>query len=342
MANGVGVNAFDLASYGSGGVIYAGLDAKMQKTDKHIDLANVQGHHSMEGRQIVVEATLDQYMENPAANIHKHKIFSMWSGHEYKGHKWGMVVDLNACIGCSACQIACSIENNVPVVGKEEVWRRREMHWIRIDAYYEDDSPGDGDNTHMPNPEVGFQPMMCQHCENAPCETVCPVQAIVHTEEGLNAQAFNRCIGTRYCANNCPYKVRRFNWFRYEHHNLTMNLAINPDITPRSRGVMEKCSMCVQRIYEGKRVAALNDVEVKDGDITPACAQTCPTNAIVMGDLNDEDTRVAKLLKDPRNYAVLAEINTRPVVSYLTKVRNRPPKATELALEGKSNGEGHG
>jgi len=292
-----------------------------------------------------LQASLEEWKNNKKAGNDEHipsSNITMWPKWEYKGHKWGMVVDLNACIGCSACQIACSIENNVPVVGKEEVWRRREMHWIRIDAYYEDDSPGDGDNTHMPNPEVGFQPMMCQHCENAPCETVCPVQAIVHTEEGLNAQAFNRCIGTRYCANNCPYKVRRFNWFRYEHHNLTMNLAINPDITPRSRGVMEKCSMCVQRIYEGKRVAALNDVEVKDGDITPACAQTCPTNAIVMGDLNDEDTRVAKLLKDPRNYAVLAEINTRPVVSYLTKVRNRPPKATELALEGKSNGEGHG
>ncbi|MCB9892845.1 MAG: 4Fe-4S dicluster domain-containing protein [Planctomycetes bacterium] len=325
----IGGNAFPLVgSKPVGGSI--------SKTGDNIRLAKISKHDSQEGRPILKQTSLEEWKKAPNAGNDEElppKDFTIWPKWEYKGHKWGMTVDLNACIGCGACQVACSVENNVPIVGKEEVWRRREMHWIRIDAYYEDDSPFDGKLTNNENPEVGFQPMMCQHCENAPCETVCPVIATSHSDEGLNVQAYNRCIGTRYCANNCPYKVRRFNWFRYEHHNLTMNLVLNPDVVVRSRGVMEKCSMCAQRIYEGKRSAALANEDVKDGNIQTACAQTCPTDAIMFGDRNDAKSTVARLEKDPRNYAVLAEINTRPTVTYLTKVRNRPAKKSGLALE---------
>lgn len=320
--------------------------ASLSATGRTIKLAKVSTHDSQEDRPILKQTSLEQWKKNPKSG-NQDEIppvdTTLWPRWEYKGHKWGMVVDLNSCIGCSACQVACSIENNVPVVGKDEVWYRREMHWIRIDAYYEDNdgSKYDGRKTEDVNPEVGFQPMMCQHCENAPCETVCPVIATSHSDEGLNVQAYNRCIGTRYCANNCPYKVRRFNWFRYEHHNLTMNLVLNPDLVVRSRGVMEKCSMCAQRIYDGKREAALHDTKIEDGTITPACAQTCPTDAITFGDQNDPEHKVAKLLKDPRNYAVLAEINTRPAVTYLTKVRNRPAKESELKLSANDSHEGH-
>jgi Fe-S-cluster-containing dehydrogenase component len=331
----IGDNAFPFVSARA-------ASGSISKTGASIPLAKISEHDSQEGRPILKQTSHDEWKHHKNAGNDQElpsKSLTLWPTWEYKGHKWGMTIDLNACIGCGACQVACSIENNVPIVGKQEVWRRREMHWIRIDAYYEDNDGKklDGDRTNDENPEVGFQPIMCQHCANAPCETVCPVIATSHTDEGLNAQAYNRCIGTRYCANNCPYKVRRFNWFRYEHHNLTMNLVLNPDVVVRSRGVMEKCSMCAQRIYEGKRNAALAGTKVEDGSINTACAQTCPTDAIVFGDRNDKESAIARLAKDPRNYQVLAELNTDPTVTYLTKVRNRPAKATEL----KRHDDGH-
>ncbi|AFM04870.1 Fe-S-cluster-containing hydrogenase subunit [Bernardetia litoralis DSM 6794] len=264
---------------------------------------------------------------------------------EYNLHHWGMVIDLNTCTGCSACLVACSIENNVPIVGKTEVENRREMHWMRIDRYYTSSiklahgaSPAASDYAKLKdvseNPEVVFQPMMCQHCNNAPCETVCPVAATTHSSEGLNQMTYNRCVGTKYCANNCPYKVRRFNWFKYHNNqefDYNMNSALgkmvlNPDVTVRSRGVMEKCSLCVQRIQEGKLAAKRESRKVRDGEVVTACASACPTNAITFGDLNDKNSEIVKVLEPElakRAYNVLQEINTRPNVWYLTKVRNQ-------------------
>ena len=262
-------------------------------------------------------------------------------------HKWGMSIDLNSCIGCGSCVVSCQAENNVPVVGKKEVINRREMHWIRIDRYYSSDSEpkksgvyfqGDRETLEDPaeNPQVTFQPMMCQHCNHAPCESVCPVAATTHSSEGLNQMTYNRCVGTRYCANNCPYKVRRFNWFKYFDNaevfdtNTSMNTALgrmvlNPDVTVRSRGVMEKCSMCVQRIQEGKLTAKKEKRTIQDGEINIACASACPTDAITFGDQNDANSRVSKEnneLNVERSYAVLEELNVQPNVLYLTKIRN--------------------
>ncbi|MBI3119049.1 MAG: 4Fe-4S dicluster domain-containing protein [Candidatus Hydrogenedentes bacterium] len=300
---------------------------KLTRTGKSLELACTQTHHTITvpehlapagglRRDILQETTLVAFRKDPHAGSH--------GGHEYRplypldhpkgGHRWGMAIDLSTCTGCSACVVACQAENNIPVVGKDEVRRRREMHWLRIDRYYS----GEGDNV-----DVAYQPMLCQQCENASCENVCPVLATVHTSEGLNAQVYNRCVGTRYCANNCAYKVRRFNWFRYHHDDPVENLVLNPDVTVRSRGIMEKCTFCVQRIQEAKIESKRRKEPVADGAIQPACQQSCPMQAITFGDLNDPESRVSKLMQSPRHYRVLEEIDVRPSVGYLTLVRHR-------------------
>lgn len=315
VGNNVGLNVYPLAEIAGESTRYSGAAVGLTKTGSNYKLASVQSHHVMEGRQIVVEATLNQYLKNPEAGIHRHAVFSIWSGHAYNGHKWGMAIDQNVCTGCSACMIACQSENNIPVVGKKYVLQGREMHWLRIDRYYVGDAK---------EAETVFQPMLCQHCGTAPCETVCPVLATVHSNEGLNDMVYNRCVGTRYCSNNCPYKVRRFNWFNYTKNIAKpMHMALNPDVTVRSRGVMEKCTFCVHRIKAGRIKASVEKRELKDGEIKTACQQACPTGAIVFGDLNDPNSQVAQIFKtEKRGYGVLEEFNTQPSVRYLSKIRN--------------------
>jgi molybdopterin-containing oxidoreductase family iron-sulfur binding subunit len=309
VGDGVGVNAFPLA--GAGPITVARASGARV-------LARSQTQASLEGRPIVKEASFGEYLADPGAGNEVEpgakRRLSMWPGHAPGPHRWGMVVDLSACTGCSACVVACQAENNIPVVGEDEVRRRREMHWMRIDRYFS----GGADE-----PEVVYQPMMCQHCENAPCETVCPVLATMHSSEGLNQQAYNRCVGTRYCANNCPTKVRRFNWFEYPHDDPLARMVLNPDVVVRSRGVMEKCSLCVQRIQEGKARARAEGRPVRDGDIRTACAQSCPAGAITFGDLADPASKAATLARDPRAYRLLDELNIEPGVVYLTRIKNR-------------------
>jgi molybdopterin-containing oxidoreductase family iron-sulfur binding subunit len=264
--------------------------------------------------------------KDPLSQFDQPKIISLWKEHKYTGYKWAMAIDQSSCTGCSACVIACQAENNIPVVGKQQVMRSREMHWMRIDRYYRGDAK---------NPQTLFQPITCQHCDNAPCETVCPVLATTHSEDGLNQQTYNRCVGTRYCSNNCPYKVRRFNWFEHNYaghfgplfgkpkHEYPKQLVFNPKVTLRGRGVMEKCTFCVQRINEGKNAAKNEARKVRDGEIKTACQQSCPTDAIHFGDVNDPTSKVAALSKDPRGFKVLAFLNVKPAITYLTKITNR-------------------
>lgn len=323
--NNVGVNAFLLAKDKVSNENWT--FAEIKKIDKKHKMAQTQTHHSMEGRDFVKETTLEEHNSHHHEE-HKHPSGSLYKGHKYEGHHWAMAIDLNSCTGCGNCVVSCQSENNIPVVGKEEVSRVHEMHWMRIDRYYTGDEN---------NPEVVYLPMMCQHCDNAPCENVCPVFATSHSTEGLNQMTYNRCVGTRYCENNCPYKVRRFNWFDYTNSDVMKNnlhdphgmtgdlkrMVLNPDVTVRAKGVIEKCSLCSQRIQEKKLKAKLENRSLEDGEIQTACSQSCPGNAIVFGDINNENSEISKLFKSKRKYRIIEEIHTEPSIGYLTKIRNK-------------------
>jgi len=345
--NDIGFNAFSLGN---------GI-ADLEVVGGEYEFAATQLHHTMMGREIVKETTLADYIKDPYSGNHKEtyathdgpKVASevtLWDEFDHStGHFWNMSIDLTSCYGCAACVISCHAENNVPVVGKEEVRKSRDMHWLRIDRYFSSDMTKELSKAEKisaidmyaemedpsANPEVVFQPVMCQHCNHAPCETVCPVAATSHGNEGQNHMAYNRCVGTRYCANNCPYKVRRFNWFQYSDNDkfdFNMNddygkMVLNPDVVVRSRGVIEKCSMCIQKIQEVKLNAKVAGKKVRDEDAQTACSSACPTNAIVFGDVNDDTHKIQDLKKDERAYKLLEHLNTDPSVFYQTKIRNK-------------------
>ena len=297
-------------------------------TGDRIKLAHTQGHFAMEGRDLVRVGTLDEYRKQPAfAQASAGKPDPKETLYDYslpktsEDYAWAMAIDLNMCIGCNACMVACQAENNIPVVGKEQVAKGREMHWIRVDRYY---------TGNLDAPKSYSQPVPCMHCENAPCEVVCPVGATLHDDEGLNQMVYNRCVGTRYCSNNCPYKVRRFNFLEYTKDiQGPLELLQNPDVNVRSRGVMEKCTYCVQRIQSAKITAEKEDRLVRDGEVVPACAQACPTRAIVFGNRKDKDSHVAKMQSEPRDYSLLAELNTRPRTTYQARLENPNPDIKE-------------
>lgn len=341
----VGFNTYALRSSAALGnaagatVTKAGGTYKLASTQDHHAIDNI-GMAGIEGRldELVREGTLDEWKEHPdfaQHAVHHPPLKSLWKEHDYEGHRWGMAIDLSACTGCSACTIACQAENNIPVVGKEQVMKGREMAWIRMDRYFS----GDKDN-----PQIQQQPVACQQCENAPCEQVCPVAATVHSSEGLNDMVYNRCIGTRYCSNNCPYKVRRFNYLNWnkdlkEEGAEVRRLSMNPDVTVRVRGVMEKCTYCVQRIATARVNASTDGRTIQDGDVVTACQQVCPADAIHFGDLNDEQSKVRRSHDGDRAYAMLAELNNKPRTAFLAAIRNPHP---ELAPAHAADGHGHG
>ena len=344
----VGFNAFPFLNV---------KEVEITKVDGEYEFASIQLHHTMMGRDIVKETSLAEYVKNPSAGNYREKYYtykgklpsdqvSLYEKHDLEtGHFWNLSIDLSSCIGCGECVIACQSENNIPVVGKEEMRKSRDMHWLRIDRYFSSDMTKElskeekispitmYSEMEIPseNPEVVFQPVMCMHCNNAPCENVCPVAATTHSNEGLNQMTYNRCIGTRYCANNCPYKVRRFNWFKYsenEKFDFHMNdelgkMVLNPDVVVRGRGVIEKCSMCIQKIQEVKLTAKREGRPVRDGEAQTACSSSCSTNALVFGDSNNKESEVWKLRNDERAYDLLDHLNVNPSVFYQTKIRNK-------------------
>ena len=317
LGSGQGFNAYALRTFDDP---WIGDGLEIKATKATYALATTQKHHNMLGRDLVKAATIEDFLKEPkfAEDEGAHNPLSLYPGHPYDGYKWGMVINLNACIGCSACVTACQSENNISVVGKDQVIAGREMHWIRVDGYY-----AGGDEN---RPEAMYhQPVPCMHCENAPCELVCPVNATVHDDEGLNVMVYNRCVGTRYCSNNCPYKVRHFNFLQYSDWDTeSRKLQYNPDVTVRSRGVMEKCTYCTQRIVENRIRAEEENRPLRDGEVKTACQATCPTQAIVFGDLNDKTSAVSRAKADPRNYSLIPELNVRPRTTYLAKLTNPP------------------
>jgi molybdopterin-containing oxidoreductase family iron-sulfur binding subunit len=322
----VGANVMALldpiADPATGGTRWSGVSVRITPLRQAHGLVVIAGHDLQEHRAIARSRTVSSGRSPgrpPAgeeAHAAGHKELSLYKAHEHETHRWGMVIDLDACNGCSACVTTCFAENNIPVVGKAEVSRGREMSWIRVERFF-----GTGSEVEQPL-QIDLTMILCQQCDHAPCEPVCPVFASYHTAEGLNGQIYNRCVGTRYCSNNCPYKVRRFNWYPAE-WPAPLGWQLNPDVTVRSNGVMEKCTFCVQRITEGKDRARRERHELADGDITPACAQSCPTRAIAFGDLNDKSSRVSLLSAGGRHYRVFEDLNTRPAVTYLERERRK-------------------
>jgi Fe-S-cluster-containing dehydrogenase component len=318
VGNDIGFNAYRLKMRAASGGAH---NLHIEKIGRHHEFATTQGHATMEGRDLVRMATLEEFRRNPhfANERERDRVSeeSLYPPVQYRNYKWGMAIDLNTCIGCNACTIACQAENNIPVVGKEEVIRGREMHWIRVDRYYTGSAA---------QPRTAFLPVPCMHCENAPCEEVCPVGAAVHDSEGLNVQVYNRCVGTRFCSNNCPYKVRRFNFLQYANTTVESLKALqNPEVTVRRRGVMEKCTYCLQRITRARLDAEKLGRRVRDGEVVTACQAVCPTEAIVFGDLNDPASKVNRAKASPLNYTLLAELNTHPRTTYAARVINTDP-----------------
>ncbi len=322
--NGAGFDAYPLRTSDK---FWATSGGTIRKLSTKYPLATTQMQQSMEGRDVVLSNTVDGYKRDPEFAKQKNHAppnnLTLYPHWQYRGYKWGMSIDLTACVNCNACVVACQAENNIPVVGKEQVLARRAMHWLRIDTYYKGDPRV---------PEAVYQPVPCMQCENAPCELVCPVQATNHSGEGLNDMVYNRCVGTRYCSNNCPYKVRRFNFLLFQDWTTeTLKMQRNPDVTVRSRGVMEKCTYCIQRIKEAEITSEVENRPVRDGEIQTACQQACPTEAIIFGDINNTGNRVAKLKAEKLDYALLAELNTRPRTTYLAELKNPNPQLKESA-----------
>jgi Fe-S-cluster-containing dehydrogenase component len=313
--NGAGFNAYQLRSSDS---LWTTSGIELRKLDTPYPLATTQMQQSMMHRDVVIRNTLEGYKQNPDfAKQTEHEppenltLYPHW---DYRGYAWAMSIDLTACVNCQACVVACQAENNIAVVGKEQVLARRAMHWLRIDTYYEGD---------ISYPTAYYIPIPCMQCENAPCELVCPVQATNHSADGLNDMVYNRCVGTRYCSNNCPWKVRRFNFLLFQDWTTeTWKMQRNPDVSVRSRGVMEKCTYCVQRIREAEITSRNENRYIRDGEVKTACQQACPTEAIIFGDKNNPANRVSKLKAEKLNYAMYAELNTRPRTTYLAELRN--------------------